>query len=91
LDTPRDDPVKLCGLFAVLGSAIESIRPYCNIKYHENRSSALDFIAIPTSELSKFKCYARPFNIRNPPRFIEVAPNITVYAVPVVSLSEDAL
>jgi hypothetical protein len=90
LNIDRTDRVQLCGLFAVLGATIENIRPYCNIKYHENRSSALDFIAVPTSRQFEFKCYFRPFNIRQPPRFITLAPHITVYAVPVVELSAES-
>jgi hypothetical protein len=90
LGTPRGDAVRLCGLFAILGATIENIRPYCNIKYHENRSSAQDFIAVPTSHEFEFKCYFRPFNIRQPARYIKLAPHITVYAVPVIELCADS-
>jgi hypothetical protein len=83
LNIERPDQKQLCDLFAILGATIENIRPYCNIKYCENRSSALDFTAVPTSRRFEFKCYFRPFNIK-------LTPHIPVYAIPVVELSVES-
>lgn len=76
------------GVFAVLGGNLECVRPYCNVKYHINRSTVMDFIAIPTNDQkNKFICYPRPFEFRAPPQRKVVDKGVTVYAVPLLSLT----
>jgi hypothetical protein len=88
--TSRDDPIALCGLFAIFGGTLENIRPYCNIKYQENRSSSLDYIAVTTERADQFMCYARPFVLHEPAKFIWLSPTVLVYAVPLLVLSPDS-
>ena len=88
---PKDNEIALAGLFAILGGNLEFVRPYCNIKYHENRSTAQDFIAVPTTtQKNEFICYRRPFVLRDKPEVKQVARGVLVYAVPVLSLSPES-
>lgn len=80
------DDVIVCGIFATLGNSMESVRPFCNIKYHSNRSSVSEYIAAPTNVPTTFLCYERPFNINRPALNRTVSPQNLIYAVSVVKL-----
>jgi hypothetical protein len=89
LDTPRNDQILVCGLFAVLGSIVEAVRPYCNVKYHDKRSDGLDYIAVPTEHQDSFLCYRRPFVLSEPAQRIKVTPGVLIYPVSMVSLTPE--
>ncbi|OHT14900.1 hypothetical protein TRFO_14695 [Tritrichomonas foetus] len=90
LNVDHDDDVMVCGVFAVLGNSIELIRPYCNIKSHENRSTTSEYISIPTSSRNRFFCYERPFDLARKPFNLTVTPQNLIYAVAVVVLDTQA-
>lgn len=86
LHVDHDDDVKVCGVFAILGNSIELIRPYCNIRSHNNRTSVSEYIAIPTSQKAQFFCYERPFDLNKQPFNLKVTPQNLIYAIPLVTL-----
>lgn len=90
LKADRSDAVLISGIFAVLGNSIESIRPFCNIKAHTNRSSVAEYIAVPTSKSSAFFCYERPFDLNRPPFQLNLTPQNLIYAVSVVKVDEQS-
>lgn len=86
LNVDHNDDRMVCGVFAVLGNSIELIRPYCNIKSHNNRTTTSEYIAIPTSQKTQFFCYERPFDLNKRPFNLKVSPHNLIYAVAVVVL-----
>lgn len=86
LNIDHDDEKMVCGVFAILGNSIELIRPYCNIKSHNNRSTTSEYIAIPTSQKTQFFCYERPFDLNKRPFNLKVSSSNLIYAVSVVTL-----
>lgn len=90
LEIKHDNEIMKCGMFALLGSCFETIRPYCNIKYHVNRSTAIQYIAVPTLNQGQYLCYSSPFSLEKPSITIQVNPSVMVYAVPMVTLDADS-
>lgn len=83
------DEVEICGALTVVGSYSEKIRPYCNVKYHNNRSSVFDCIAIQPFVEEKgffYCCFHRPFNILAPSIKVRITPETMIYAVPMITL-----
>ncbi|OHT10160.1 hypothetical protein TRFO_20619 [Tritrichomonas foetus] len=86
LNVDHKDDLMVSGVFVILGNMIESIRPFCNMKTHANRTTTAEYIAVQTSDKTKFFCYERPFDLTRKPFNYQVTPNNLVYAVAVVTI-----
>jgi hypothetical protein len=87
---PGDNNELLCGLFAVLGSTIENVRSYANVRYHTSRSSVLEGVVIPGATAGSFLLFEKPFDIRR--RSLPLSPPFRshIYSVPLLNLDSDA-
>ncbi|EAY09223.1 hypothetical protein TVAG_309120 [Trichomonas vaginalis G3] len=86
---PESDENDICGALTIIGSYSEKIRPYCNIKYHYNRNSVFECIAIQPVVEEKgmfYYCFHRPFNILSPSIQVKITPETMIYAVPMIIL-----
>jgi hypothetical protein len=87
---PGNKDELLSGLFAVLGSTIENVRSYANIRYHTSRSSVLEGVAIPGSATGSILVYEKPFDIRRQSILLSPPFRVNIYAVPLLNLDSDA-
>ena len=86
----RKDDTMILGIFAILGNMFESIRPFCNVKSHPNRTLSSEFIAVPTGDKNVFFCYERPFTLTKKPFTMKVTADNLVYAVAVITIDNSA-
>lgn len=83
------DKYDICGALTIIGSYVEKLRPYCNVKYHSNRNSVFECIAIQQVNEEKYTYYYmfhRPFNIMSQYIQVRITPETMIYAVPMIIL-----
>ena len=77
---------EVAGSLTIIGCYIEKIRPYCNTKYHQDRNTIRNCIALQKSENSNITLYNRPFNVME--SSFELKPDMStmIYAVPSIMI-----